>query len=509
MLAVDTETSGLDIHHEARPFFVTTFSPEDGLVNYEWAVDPLTRKVKVNRKDADQIQSRILAADSLVLQNAKFDVHALASVGILRDSWPWGKTHDTLMAGHLIHSGERHNLTDMARRYCRFDIEPLEDALEDACKKARNWARVHRKGWKIARDDDPGLPSMGGTSRRDRGAEENKGWKADSWLPKRLAREQKLDPDHPWWTVLEEYASADSQATWMLFQAQERILKGRGQWEMYLDRMNLPPIAYGMERRGITLKRSAWESSVKEFTEASRKEKAVCEGIAAKYDYDLKVPKGGTSNHSLAHFCFGRPVYSTKTLLVGKKQKPKEVRDEQVGTEQFLNLPVVELTGKGAPSLRASAIDTYRATLDSDSDQYRFVSALGAKRKRDTALSYLKGYARFWLPWKQPAGTDGGRGNGSASGTGWFVLHSSMNPTGTATLRWSSNNPNCVGDGVSHDGRMGPRGLPHRFARSGPVLEGHRGDRFRAAEIDPAAFPGCDAQDHDRPEHRPAGDPGP
>src|SRR5258707_9055727 len=61
------------------------------------------------------------------------------------------------------------------------------------------------------------------------------------------------------------------------------------------------------------------------------------------------------------------------------------------------------------------------------SKQLAFIKALGAKRKRDTAIAYMKGYKRFWLPT-----------NGLDE---WHRLHPSLNPTGTGTLRWSCTNP--------------------------------------------------------------------
>lgn len=58
-----------------------------------------------------------------------------------------------------------------------------------------------------------------------------------------------------------------------------------------------------------------------------------------------------------------------------------------------------------------------------------------------TMITYGAGYRRFWLPLEKwipafPGAID------PTTGAGWYVLHPSLNPTGTDTLRWSSSNPN-------------------------------------------------------------------
>jgi len=80
MIAVDTETTGLDIHHGCRPFFVTACDEKGNLTWWEWDVDPLTRRPKVPNKDRREIQ-KMLSKNVLVFQNPKFDVGALSSIG--------------------------------------------------------------------------------------------------------------------------------------------------------------------------------------------------------------------------------------------------------------------------------------------------------------------------------------------------------------------------------------------------------------------------------------------
>src|SRR6187455_1410176 len=124
MISLDTETTGVDLRHGARPFFVTTCDEAGEVTYWEWDVDPLTRQPDVPLEDQMEITKILKGADSIILQNPKFDKAALDSIGITE--WDWGKVHDTLLAGHLLASNRPHNLTDMAMQYLGADIEPYE-----------------------------------------------------------------------------------------------------------------------------------------------------------------------------------------------------------------------------------------------------------------------------------------------------------------------------------------------------------------------------------------------
>jgi hypothetical protein len=42
-LSLDTETTGLDVYHGARPFFITTCNEQGEQQYWEWDVDPETQ----------------------------------------------------------------------------------------------------------------------------------------------------------------------------------------------------------------------------------------------------------------------------------------------------------------------------------------------------------------------------------------------------------------------------------------------------------------------------------
>ncbi len=413
MISLDSETTGLDLRHGAKPFFVTICREDHSQLFFEWDVDPLTREPRPREGDLEQIEWEVGEADKVVMQNGKFDVAALSSVGFPSGAWPWDKTLDTLMAGHLLASNRPHDLTSMAMQYLGVDVKPFEDRLESACKEARKVARSRFKGgttvffngpsitvrpWAIAKEGVSGMPSAkqgagGGKGEKDRL------WKYDTWLPRALAKELGYGDDHPWWTVLREYANSDSAVTLALWKRQYKLLKQRNLWLIFKERMRLLPVVFRMEEQGVTLSGQSLHDMREEYGEASEEAGQVCVNIAAERGRELELPKA-TVNNSVRAFCF----YN-------------------------LNLPVVARSESGAPSMDKAARAAWLDLLPQRSPQLAFVRALGDKMEADTALGFIESYRRFMVP------LGGGVKN-------WFKVFPSLNPTGTDTLRFSSNNPN-------------------------------------------------------------------
>src|SRR5262245_50972671 len=193
IVSVDTECTGLDIYHGARPFFVTMSCDEaifDGHCQgwWSWLVDPTTRVPQIHEEDVEEIERVLTEAEELVLQNSKFDVIALKSIGVLRNGWPWDKEWERLAAAHLLARHHLRNLTALAVTYLGEDIGKYEDRVKEAGVEARRLAKSRRPEWRLAREGDPTMPSArGGEGRQDRGEEKRSPWKFDMWLPKQLA----------------------------------------------------------------------------------------------------------------------------------------------------------------------------------------------------------------------------------------------------------------------------------------------------------------------------------
>jgi len=367
-------------------------------IYWEWDVDPMTRKVDVLRKDLLEIRDYIESADELILQNPKFDVgmllYTFRDYG-LKLRWDWSKVRDTLMAGHLLRSNQAHDLTTMALVYLRVNVQPFEDEVKAATVACRRLAqgKSPKFSWRIAKkhsdkDPRPEMPSA-----------KDETWKYDMWLPRYVAHLEGREESDPYWTACSDYANSDSTTTLALMAKMDTLIEQKNLGKIYRERLKVLPTIYKMEDYGITVNTKRLHSLQKEYREESATAGNICKRIAEGYGYDLTLPKSG-NNKSLVNFVF---------------------------SENGLNLPPYEVSKKtNVPSLNARCIDHYLGALPERGKPLSFVRNLSAKRKRDTALTYMTSYERFGI-WV---------------GEEWLRLYPSLNPTGTDTLRWSSSNPN-------------------------------------------------------------------
>lgn len=392
LISLDTETSGIDLHHGCKPFLVTMCDEGDPFY-WQWPVDPLTRQPSIPSGDIKEIIDRLDDCDEVVLQNAKYDILAFNTIGI-KWRW-WEKLHDTLYSGHLLASGEPHDLTTMSLRYLRVDISYLEDELGIDCKEARAIAKRDYPNWFVAKKDDPRLPSAKGGEKL---------WKWDMWLPTEIARRKGLEPEHRYWTGVRDYALGDSSVTRPLHLEHRRLMEERGLWGIYLERIKLIRVIVGMERRGVTFSAKKMdEARIKHSTESTAKE-ALCKGLSkGKID---ALPKAGTSK-------------AMKEVLF-----------------DHFKLPVLDSSVKtGEPTVDKTVLEAWQADLhdnvntdDKQGDAWKFVNGIAIKRKCDTAVSYIDSYKRYGIV--------------VPSYKTFRCIYPSLNSTGSNTLRFSSQNPN-------------------------------------------------------------------
>jgi DNA polymerase I-like protein with 3'-5' exonuclease and polymerase domains len=301
----------------------------------------------------------------------------------------WDKVQDTLFADHLLTSGAWHDLTNQAWRWLGVDIRELEEAIGNAAKEALKIIKSKFKDWRIARKDppDPGLPSAKG---------EEKLWKWDMWAPRALAIETKAPPDSHWWTALQDYSTTDSAVTLPIWKAQKAALEERGLDKIYALRRKLIRIIYNMESRGVTVSRERMDEMFSQFSTETEEHGKAC--IALSGGKVEELPKNGTNK-------------AMRELLFDDWKLP----------------PLKHSDKTGVPSCDKDTLDYWLNTIPASKPQHRFVAHLKDKRKLDTSLSYMRSYRRYGIPldWKS-----------------FFRLHPWLNATGSATLRFSSANPN-------------------------------------------------------------------
>lgn len=459
IISLDTETTGVDFAHGAMPFLVTTCDTEGTIRFWEWDVSPITRRPEVPPEDVADIAELLDAAETVYIQNSKFDAHALASIGI---ALPWPKVRDTLVASHVLATNHRHDLTALCLQYLGVDIEPHELLVKEVTRACRAIVKRDYPDWRIAAEGLPDMPSVRGGSSRD----EDKPWKNDMWLPRALIKHRAssgflaksgLAEEPTWANACSRYANADSEHTLFLGLELETLLRARGLWWIYKHRLDLPRVAYEMESYGVTARGDYTAATVTEYEAHVAEAEAGLHAIAREYDYDLQLARGAAINDNMREFFYGSVVQRCPRCDYAKHVKhwngemvhrwnsgevdeselcPKclkgSIRRSSVRQmmgltrKNNLALPVIPNKKTGNASLDEEAMSHYVATLDGS--QQEFVRLLIDKRGYDTALSYMGAYQRFWVP--------------VLGSPGYFRIHPSLNPCGTDHLRWASNSPN-------------------------------------------------------------------
>lgn len=385
--SVDTETTGVDHHHGARAFLITTADEVGDIAFWEADVDPYTRTPKWDKSDLDEVVETLSSDESteLVFQNPRFDVRALEMLRPeIGKSWRWEDTRDTLIAGHLLASNQPHDLTSMLLVYCGINIQHLEDEMELHVKEARKLAKSDYPKWRLAKAGDPSMPSAKETV-----------WKFDMWLPRRIAQEKAYSSDHPWWTCTSNYANGDTVATLPLYLKMRQLIIQRKLWDIYMFRLKLLPVIYKMETRGVHISGERTLDLQVRLDHESDKYHEECLELANNEIESL--PVNGTSN-DLKYVVF------EKFGLVSNKKTPK-----------------------GEASMDKGVLEHWTSTLPEDSKPWKFINNLRQYRRRKTSLGYLASYEKFWLEDKRNR---------------CYILFPSLNPTGTDTLRFSCKNPN-------------------------------------------------------------------
>lgn len=453
IISIDTECGGLDWAHGAMPFLVTTCS-DDGTVRFwEWDVDPLTRKPNVLTEDVVEIVELLDTTDLIYAQNAKYDAHMLLTIGI---QLPWEKVRDTLIMGHLLASNHRHDLTWMCIAYLGADIEPHERAVKEVTQACRAIAKRDYPEWRLAEEGLPEMPSVKGSSKRD----EDKPWKNDMWLPRALVAQWDIEghpiDDDRWLTACSRYANADSEHTLPLGLEMERLIRERGLWRIYEDRMHLPRIACDMECYGVTAIGAYTEATITDYELHVAEVSSELVWIANEYGHDLELAEGASINDNMRSFFYGsvhqacpRCKYERRVKhwagesadedgvcpkCAGRKKAP--MRHRLVTTRaDNLKLPVVGYKKSGGACLDKDVMKDYLTTTEGVT--YDFVKLLTDKRKHDTDLTYMHAYRRFWVPVQ--------------GFSGFYRVHPSLNPCATDHLRWASNSPNMQNVGGQED----------------------------------------------------------
>ena len=382
-IALDTETSGLDIRHGCRPFFVSTCNSDDKTVYWQWDVDPHTRQPIIPPGEIDEIQEYLDSCERLVLFNAPFDMLALLSVGVKIDHL-WKKTDDVLIKSHIYNSLESHKLKHLCIKYLDI-LDDDQEALGMAVKKARRIGR--RLKWDIARKDHPHFP---GIKKGDNDIDSL--WPADMWLPRALWLAGEA-PDDSWESVCRVYGLRDAERTLILNEFYDTQLNAQSLTDVYEEHRQLLHPLFRMSQNGVTVKRSVLMKQFAHHTNLVKSYSDRCITLSGEPKLNLN------SNNQLQKVLF-----------------------------QGFNIPVTEVTDKGNPSTNTLAI--LKMMDVSQGKPLEFLQNYKARGEHNGILRYVKNYNL-----KKFTRVDKIEGRYHR----YNKMHFSFNQTGTATTRFTSD----------------------------------------------------------------------
>ncbi len=400
LLAVDTETTGPDFFHGCKPFLVTGC---DGKTNYFWEgkVNEYTRSVSWSAGEVKHLQHMLDTASNLIFQNANFDRRALDSIGIIT-SHLVPKIEDTLVASHVLCSGDVHGLKEIAIKYLRYfddDERYLQDVIPARRLQLANQIPTPSPGnpnglpIAIAREGHPHFPAM-------RGKAGQSWWKQDMWLDMEACR---------------IYGSKDTERTYLMWLTFIHGLMNQDLVKVYRRRMELLPVLYDMQTHGIPIYVNK------------------CTRLIKHLEFQLEAVTNLLAQHSnwKGYLNVGSPQHLEKLLF-----SPK-----------YLGLEPINTTEGGTNSTDKESLKLlFEENPDVPALQY-----LQAWREVSTELSYVQSYVDWsvlHLDRQDPSAfsprSDSKDLSVNATPTKElsFRIHSSINLTGTKWTRQSSSSPN-------------------------------------------------------------------
>jgi DNA polymerase-1 len=343
-LALDTETTGPYLFHGCKPFLVSTCDLKGNIRCWEWPVDPFTREPKIPKRHLREIQE-LITKHILVFHNAKFDIRALESIGIIWPPLSFYRIHDTQLASHAANSLESHKLKDLAEKYLSISTTDEEDLIK-AVHSARRVGRSSK--WKLGA--------------RLNGKE---AVKADYWMPKAVDQTS---------SVCRTYATWDVIRTIQLMQMYASVLTDENLWDSYFRELNLLPAIYRMESNGMSISQETLSTELSEYERTSSREERFCQAIAPinirspkqlqeilYKRFDLPVQKftdagqPATDEHTLRYLLAQRNGRSNRFL-----KHLIKYRECQSGLRYLKNYQCSQLNGVLYPSFHQTGTRTTR-----------------------------------------------------------------------------------------------------------------------------------------------------
>lgn len=343
LVAFDTETTGLNPWKGDRPFCIS-FCNRKGEKGYiRWQVDGFTRKVTYDLETYNMV--KVWAEDPTIAKvghNVKFDVRMLDMIGIKVR----GKVHETMFMMHCINNVEpTYKLKPLTKKYMDYPDDDL-DELHSATVTARRQAK--KLGWKVHEEVE-----------------------SDYWMA----------PD----PICRKYNVCDSERTMLFYIFLSSLLDKEGVRKTYEEEMELWPVTYRMESRGVRVYPKIMEKYIEENTQTIKRCLESFKTIAPSV-------KNFNSPQQLCHF-----FYTT------------------------CGLPVAGYTDNGNPSVNVECLQKIQHPL-----AQKLIEFKTAEKARDT---FFGKFHELMVEEK-------------FNGETIHVIHPNFNQVGPATGRYSCRTPN-------------------------------------------------------------------
>jgi DNA polymerase I-like protein with 3'-5' exonuclease and polymerase domains len=468
-LGFDFETTGVHLHHESQPFMLSITYDTGECYLWEADIDPFTRNCSWSKEDQMEIAAHFEDAETMLIgSNSKFDVRCLSKVIECDPVEILTRCHDTIMQHHRLNNQERHGLKEAAVKYAGIEDSDESDLIA-AVKDARTIGK--KLGFAIASK----------TSCPQQTKAPIKGWGVmDYWLPKAVAkwnwehsdacrifsnfinadsssdaykanlllakrakgwewRPPHLGGKHPWWTLCAKYCQTDTLRTVLLYQEFTEALEADNGTAHYLDNRTALPISYATEERGVTFSIPKAKNLITKFEQDKMNAQ-----FALQYAIGAPTPFNPNSGKTIQHYLytyFMQPVnHWTSPKKEGSRPQPSTDADAII---EIANTYMPPDPREWDPPKWDKDVEPYidfkrrikawgKMLIEEGAPSYEqlfaFCSALLTYKQAETAVRYLKGYLHAALI--HPLYPDVG------------ILHPSLNPVGTKSVRYSGSQPN-------------------------------------------------------------------
>lgn len=348
-IAIDSETTGLYIHHGCRGFLFTAYDFTGQRFYWEFPVNPFTREITYDQDTVDNMRQTFADYPRWIFHNAVFDLTVLNHVdgGYFDELSKTRFIDDTMLMGHCFNSLREKGLKETAEYYFGYPTDD-ETFLDDAVKKCQKIAS--KLGWAIASNQHPHLRPLKRLKH-----------KCDFWIPKELIkRHPEISLPEGYGDRCLTYALNDPERTMGLYLHYKEELESKGTYPNHLKNAKCITAIKDMQDAGFHLKTNRFNDIRRKILNRKKDLLTSMTRIVKDSDYN---PASGPQ---------------TQEVLYDK-----------------LDFPIPKFTKAGNRSVDKECLEILSDLENLTPVQSEFLDSLASYRKLSTAESFLDCYRKF------------------------------------------------------------------------------------------------------------------